>query len=25
VKGKRRMDEFQRQKRWGQLFSRYPI
>ena len=25
VKGKKRMDEFQRQKRWGQLFSRYPI
>jgi hypothetical protein len=25
VKGKKRMDEFQRQKRWGQLFTRYPI
>jgi len=24
VKGKRRMDEFQRQKRWGQLFASYP-
>jgi uncharacterized protein (DUF362 family) len=25
VKGKKRMEEFQRQKRWGQLFTRYPI